>query len=636
MSAICMLDEATANRIAAGEVVERPASVAKELVENAVDAGATAITIEIRDGGITYLRVTDNGCGMEESDCKLAFERHATSKIRSGDSLTAIQTLGFRGEALPSIASVAKVELTTRVKDADFGTKLCIEAGRITDVRSAGSPTGTTFVVKDLFFNTPARRKFLKKPAIEGGYVADVAAELALCRPDIAIRFINNGKTIYQTPGTGDLQSVIYKIHGKETAMELVPVKGSIGAIRIEGLVGVGNCARATRAYEYFFLNGRYIRSAVLSNALEKACAEKVMIGRFPYCVLRIDVPLESVDINVHPSKLEVRFKDDFPIRENMTQILESAFPQERMPSAKFIEPAVEQLRLAPQPVTASAPMPISSTAPRAVFPQPIVAKPAVVKEEERVDPKLMVGIRTAFEPKNKPEKAAIVPPNAAQIPAPPQAVPSSIPTPAMPVQEETAPPPAPELPTPVIIGQLFDTYMLLQYDQEMLIVDQHAAHERILYERFKKALGQESLAQPMLVPYVFEVSPREEAMLLEQLDNLKALGFSVEAFGPRSFRVLEVPYLLGQPQVADFVKELVEKLDEFGAMRELDLKRDTLVRMACHKAVKGGDPLTFSELTELLNTIYGEQIPLTCPHGRPILMKITKHELERKFKRIQ
>ena len=332
MAKIQVLDTQTANRIAAGEVVERPASVAKELLENALDAGATAVTLEIREGGVAYLRVTDNGCDIAPEDCRVAFERHATSKIRSGDDLSRIGTLGFRGEALPSIASVARVELTTRVKDAVAGVKLVMEGGQLQDVREAGCPQGTTFVVKDLFFNTPVRRKFLKRAATEAGYVADVATELALSRPDIAVRFVNNGKPVFQTVGNGDLRSVIYVLHGREVSSGVLPFEGGVGATRVKGYVGVGSLARGNRNYEYFFVNGRCIRSAQLSAAVENACRERVMIGKYPYCVLNLTVPLDAVDVNVHPNKLEVRFKEDFPIRENVQAIVETAFAQAAEP----------------------------------------------------------------------------------------------------------------------------------------------------------------------------------------------------------------------------------------------------------------------------------------------------------------
>ena len=664
MGAIRLLDELTANRIAAGEVVERPASVAKELMENSLDAGATAITLEIRDGGISYLRVTDNGSGIAEEDCRLAFERHATSKIRSGDDLTRIQSLGFRGEALPSIASVSKVELTTRVKEADSGVRLLLSAGQIEDVRAAGCPYGTSFVVKDLFFNTPARRKFLKKPAVEAGYVADVAAHLALGRPDIALRFVHNGKTVYQTTGNGDLRAAVYRLYDKELAAALQPVQGSQGSVSVEGLVGVGPVAsRGNRNHEYFFLNGRYIRSQVLSQALEAAVAERVMIGKFPFCVLNIQVPLESVDVNVHPSKLEVRFKDDFPIRENLLEILQTSFPAARAEGRhRFIQPA-EQLPLSlPRRQEAAPPGQARSGYPETpVGPSSTAVSPATPAARPR--PALRDGGElplSALLPKEG--KTPAVPPRAAEDA--PAAMPEKAPAPAedtSPAAPAGRPDMAPKPPVrpagapgageaaepdgrsvlrealrPRVIGQLFGTYLLAERGEEMLIIDQHAAHERILYEGFKKSLGTEGLSQPLLTPYLFHVNPREEALLFEQLDQLRSLGFEIESFGPRTFRVLAVPQILGEPMVQGFVGELLDSLEELSHLRELDLKRDRLVLLSCHKAIKAGDQLSKQELEDLLTLIEEEAIPLTCPHGRPVLMKMTKRELERKFKRIQ
>ncbi len=647
MGKIRMLDELTANRIAAGEVVERPASVAKELMENSLDAGATAITLEIRDGGIAYLRVTDNGGGIAQEDCRLAFERHATSKIRSGDDLTRIQSLGFRGEALPSIASVSKVELTTRVKDAQSGVKLTLSAGKIEDIREAGCPLGTTFVVKDLFFNTPARRKFLRKTAVEAGYVAEVAAQLALGHPEVALRFINNGKTVYQTTGSGDLRAVVYRVFGRETANEMQRVEGSQGAVGLFGLIGVGSVARANRNYEYFFLNGRFIRSPLLSQIVEEAVSERVMIGKFPICVLNIQVPLESVDVNVHPSKLEVRFKEDFPIRENLMQILETAFPPAHAtPAPRFIVSS-EQLPLRE---------PVPQTPPPAAMPQ--MEEPVPPPRDEDMPP--LPSAQGRIPPMEDPLPKAVPPYEQRAFDMPTMTGSSSLresgdlplslfknapaPSPQSAESQEPAlsaqPPAAPtvlqQALRPVVIGQLFETYLLISKGEEFIIIDQHAAHERLLFERFSKSLGEERLTQTLLTPYLFHVSPKEEALLFENLEQLEALGFEIESFGPRVFRVLAVPQLLGEPMVQSFVADLLENLEEIGRIREFDLKRDRLVQMSCKRAIKGGDRLSDAELNDLLDQIQDEAIPLTCPHGRPILMKMTKRELERKFKRIQ
>ncbi len=630
MGLIRLLDEQTANRIAAGEVVERPASVAKELMENSLDAGATAITLEIRDGGVSYLRVTDNGGGIAEEDCRLAFERHATSKIHSGDDLTRIGSLGFRGEALPSIASVSKVELTTRVRDAESGVKLTLSAGHIEDVRAAGCPMGSTFVVRDLFFNTPARRKFLKKPNVEAGYVADAAAQLAMSRPDIALRFLNNGKTVFQTTGNGDLRAAVYRIHGRETAAALEPVEGSFGAMRVSGLVGVGPAARGNRAFEFFVLNGRCIRSLALSQSLEAAVAERVMIGKFPYCVLHIQVPLESVDVNVHPSKLEVRFKDDFPVRDNMIEILRTAFPAPRAEShPRFIQPA-EQLPLKPQtePQTEEAP-------PSPARPEPQAAVETPKEPETRPAPRMEMPARPVLRESGGLPLSALRGTKPANQEAPAPARAEEAPKAEKRAETEEAPVLREAL-RPQAIGQLFDTYLLASQGDALLIIDQHAAHERILYERFKRSLGREGLSQQLLAPYIFHATLREEALLFEHMDRLRELGFELESFGPRVFRVLAVPYLLGEPLVPDFVTALLAELEELGRLREIDLKRDRLILLSCHKAIKAGDKLSREELSDLLDMIQGEEIPLTCPHGRPILMKMTKRELERKFKRIQ
>ena len=627
MAKIQVLDTQTANRIAAGEVVERPASVAKELLENALDAGATAVTLEIREGGIAYLRVTDNGCGIAPEDCRVAFERHATSKIRSGDDLSRIGTLGFRGEALPSIASVARVELTTRVKDAVAGVKLVMEGGQLQDVREAGCPQGTTFVVKDLFFNTPVRRKFLKRAATEAGYVADVATELALSRPDIAVRFVNNGKPVFQTVGNGDLRSVIYVLHGREVSSGVLPFEGGMGATRVSGYVGVGSLARGNRNYEYFFVNGRCIRNAQLSAAVENACRERVMIGKYPYCVLNLTVPLDAVDVNVHPNKLEVRFKDDFPIRENVQAIVETAFAQSAEP-LREVAPAQEEPKVIPQPIQpekTAAPKPeqLSMTQPAAApafmapRPQPATASKALHIHESPVSAMHMTSAMPWSDP---------VPP-ARPVQAP-QEMRRAEP-PAQPLRVE------PIGTTAIIIGQLFSTYLLVQRDDKLLIIDQHAAHERILYERFRQEVDERKRSQPMLVPYLFTASMREETLLNENLDKLNSMGFEIEPFGERTFRVTAVPMLLGAPQAKDFFVELLDRIESLASLETRDIKRDALVQMACKKAIKAGDALSQQEVNTLLALIAGEEMP-TCPHGRPIIIPITKHELERKFKRIQ
>lgn len=604
MTKIQVLDTMTANRIAAGEVVERPASVAKELLENALDAGATAVTLEIRDGGISYLRVTDNGSGIAPEDCRIAFERHATSKIRSGDDLSRIGTLGFRGEALPSIASVSKVELTTRTRGAEAGVKLTMEGGVVTDVRDAGCPQGTTFVVRDLFFNTPVRRKFLKRAQTEAGYVADVATELALSRPEIAVRFVNNGKPVFQTVGNGDLRSVIYVVHGREVSSGVLPFQGAQGATRVEGFVGVGNLARGNRNYEFFFVNGRFVRDAQLSSAVENACRERVMIGKYPYCVLSVTVPMDAVDVNVHPNKLEVRFKEDFPIRETVQGIVETAFADTGAALKELATPPIPEEKPKQMELTQQPPAPMPPAPPAACQAYNIVRS---VRESSYAAPP------TPWR-EERPLPPPVSPP---QQPAPPQPRTEPVGT------------------TAVMLGQLFSTYLLVQRGDKLLIIDQHAAHERILYEKLRRQVDEERRSQQMLVPYLFDTTVREEALLMENLPKLLSMGFEIEPFGARTFRVTAVPMLLGAPQVKEFFVELLDNIETLAGAANRDLQRDALIKMACKKAVKAGDALSQQEVNALLALIAGEDLP-TCPHGRPIVVALTKHELERKFKRIQ
>ncbi|MDR3085083.1 MAG: DNA mismatch repair endonuclease MutL, partial [Christensenellaceae bacterium] len=415
---------------------------------------------------------------------------------------------------------------------------------------------------------------------------------------------INNGKIIYQTTGNGDLKTVIYLLHGKETASELVPVDGSFSTVRCRGFVGVGNAARATRAYQFFFLNGRYIRSPLLSAALEAAASEKVMIGKYPYCVLHIELPPECVDVNAHPNKLEVRFRDGYPIQDNLREILLTAFPRQvpfEAPPANDI-PRFVRLQQEQQPL-----------------------RPA---ESSREGPALQ-----PVDPlPNLRESSSALAPSSAPIWA------GETPTAPLPEAERRMAPPRPEPfgPLPIVIGQLFDTYLLAQLGEEFILIDQHAAHERILYERFKAALGREGLSQPLLSPYVFHITPKEEALLIENMAHLEGLGFQLEAFGPSEYRVLALPMLLGQPALQGFIKELLDRIEDVANLREEDLKREALIQMACHGAIKAGDRLGYEELRALMQGIRGENIPLTCPHGRPVLMRMTKRELEKRFKRIQ
>lgn len=644
MGHIEILDIATSNRIAAGEVVERPASVVKELIENSLDAQASAITVEIREGGIDYLRVTDNGIGLPPGEVRIAFERHATSKIRSGDALDQIGTLGFRGEALPSIAAVSRVELTSRQRGQESGMRIDIEGGRVNDLREAGCPEGTTFVMRDLFFNTPARRKFLKRAATEGGYVGDAVLQLALSRPDVSFRMINSGKTVFHTPGNGEHTAAIAVLFGREMSRQLIGITGRMSGLEIQGCLGLQDAARANRQHEYFFVNGRFVRSPLLALALEEACRGHIAIGKYPFAVLYFTVPPDSIDVNVHPNKLEVRFRDEGMARQAVIGIVEECLrPQSVQARVPLFPPEKPRQEARPQPRIEGATQPFPAKAQDA-WPQeeaPKAERPDTELYERMFPPPPKRMQESAFalplvpySPPEKPMPAPVTAPVEEESEAEETVAPAA-------QQAAPVPPPEPiemaiERVPPRLIGTLFSTYMLVQHEGSLLVIDQHAAHERLLYEQLMASMEQGAHAQSLLIPYSFQATPREREKLLENLDMLSTMGFAIEEFGESAFRVDAVPHILGEPQLKEFFIELLDNLDRISQLKALELKRDAIAGMACHKAVKGGDVLTQAELTRLLAMVLDENTPLTCPHGRPILLKMTRAELERRFRRIQ
>ncbi|MGI5885282.1 MAG: DNA mismatch repair endonuclease MutL, partial [Candidatus Spyradocola sp.] len=453
---------------------------------------------------------------------------------------------------------------------------------------------------------------------------------LSLSRPEIAVRFVSNGKVVFQTVGNGDLRAAIYVLHGREVAAEALPFSYAQGAVRVSGFVGVGNLARSNRSYELFFVNGRFVRDAALSGAVEAACRERVMIGKYPYCVLNLSIPVEAVDVNVHPNKLEVRFKEDFPVREHVQSAVESAFADDaatlRTVAPEAQEPASQQE--APPPTDQDAPpAPEQIAMAQPTFGSPVRPEgPAVLSDFSARRDAAPVLRETAQPLRSEPTSVPWRDASSVQHAAPVEP----------PAEKRFVPPRVEPLGTaPIVIGQAFSTYLLVQRGDALLIIDQHAAHERILYEKFRQQVDEERRSQPLLTPYLFHVTLREEELLLENLDRLRSMGFEIEPFGERSFRVSAVPVLLGAPQTKDFFVELLDQLDNLPSTKVKDLKRDALVKMACKKAIKGGDPLSAQEVNALLALVAGEETP-TCPHGRPILIPITRHELERKFKRIQ
>ncbi|MBO4297533.1 MAG: DNA mismatch repair endonuclease MutL [Clostridia bacterium] len=638
---IRVLDAATVGRIAAGEVVERPSSIAKELVENSLDAGATSVTVEIREGGVDYLRVTDNGCGIAPEEARLAFENHATSKIGSGDSLTDILTLGFRGEALPSIAAVSRVTMTTRTKNREAGVRLRVEGGQIMDVGEAGCPEGTTIVVKDLFFNTPVRRGFLKKPSTEAGVLGDMIARLILGNPGTAIRFINNGRTVYHSFGDGDMRHAALAVYGRETAEKMLFVDETEGSLRISGLIGVDDLARASRSQEFFFINGRTVRAPLMAQALETAVRTRVMIGQYPMCALSLRLPAALVDVNVHPSKLEVRFRDETDVRQKAEMMLVRACCGTKIldPEAVLREPVHVEERPVIRAVSAEQTTVFSGLPGRGDNPSSIrtVASSAAA-ETEGSSPSgpsgqtparpAVTAVELPFREGEKMRPPRVVTPDepASRSALPPRARETADAPSVAPAQESR--------PEPRVIGAFADTYLLVELGDALIVIDQHAAHERILYERFRRDLERGTAMQPLLTPIILSISPRERDILLDNEALLQEAGYEISPFGMRDIQVTAVPHVLGQAELRPLFMELIEQLDQL-KNAAIDRRRNEIITASCKRAVKGGDRLSDIEIRALLDDMLTTDAPPNCPHGRPILKVFRKYEIERMFHRV-
>lgn len=694
MAEIRKLSSELIGKIAAGEVVERPASVVKELVENAIDAGATHITVELRGGGIEYLRISDNGKGIPAGQIRLAFERHATSKLQTEAELYCIHTLGFRGEALASVAAVAKVTCTTKTADAEFGVRCQVEGGEFTDIRQAASPTGTTFVVEDLFYNTPVRRKFLKKPAIEAGLVSDYMLRLILSHPEIAFRFVSQGKTIYHSMGDGKLDSALFCLYGKDAFRQMIPVSGHQSGVVLKGFIGVGELSRGNRQQQSFFINGRFFRSGVLSRALENGCEGRVMIGKFPMCALFLEMPYQNVDVNVHPNKLEVRFQDESAVAEAVRQIVYDALHQEqlgqrlRAPASEKPAPfsesgfTVTELPGAPdavKPVPAAPAVAAQPAAPAADRPQdnavPEQKDETSAANTESLRPVTVpvqtggggafhasygAAPRTVFQPAapsvwDQPRNAAPKPAagwgNAEERPAVPEIRETAVPQPVKPAPAAPGSVPQPpeqtrlaEVETPEeaaavprLVGIVFDTYWIFETGDRLLWLDQHAAHERILYDRFMKRYDGEQISQRLLSPQLVQLSGRDMALFEEIQPYLEKAGFQAEAFDERSVAVHAIPTLFGEN--GDPKELFLEALDQWQQGRgekTSDRMRSQVAQMACKHAIKGGDKLNQQEIQGFLKEMLQSQSMPTCPHGRPIVIETTRYALEKRFKRIQ
>ena len=636
MAKIRQLSEDMIGKIAAGEVVERPAAAIKELVENSLDAGATAVTVEIREGGLSYIRVADNGSGIDGSDIRMAFERHATSKISREQDLLSISTLGFRGEALASIAAVSRVTMSTRTAAAETGIKVRNEGGRIADLSETACPVGTTVIVNDLFYNVPVRKGFMKKAGQEAAAVSELMMQMILSRPDVSIRFISNGKTEYHSPGDGQLLSALHSVYGGQTVRAMREVDGHGSGMVIRGYVGIGECARGNRNHELFFINGRVMHSRILSEAVERAVRERVMIGKFPICALHITIAYDAVDVNVHPNKLEVRFRDESAVQEALfTTVFEAlrdrdAFERPvEMTLEKDKKEAVNVTRPTVIRAPAAATVSVSKTLP---------AEAAVKAGMEKPAPRLMERQPVSSVYNEKTGTGETRPPAAEELKGtatPAKTFPESIQ--ALPEKAEQVSTILPEVKKPMtIFGALFHTYILVEYEDQLLMIDQHAVHERLLFDRLMEQYGSgQQAGQELLVPIVIGVTNQEQRLLEDNRDALESIGMSVEAFGERDIAVRSIPMILGEAQTKDFVHDVVAELEN-GRDPTFEKKRSALLQTACKHAVKGGEPLDEDQLRSLLDTMIEKKVTPTCPHGRPLVVAISHRDLDKKFKRIQ
>lgn len=656
MGVINVLDKHVAELIAAGEVVERPASAIKELIENSIDAGANDITVEIQNGGITFIRVTDNGCGILREDVKLAFLPHATSKIKLENDLDSISTLGFRGEALSSISSVSRLQLLTRHRDEQIGTTYEIEGGEEKLLDDAGCPTGTTIIVRDLFYNIPARMKFLKKDRAEGNAVANVVDKVALSHPEVAFTFIRDGKRVLKTSGDGKLKSAIYAVYGRDFANELLPVNYELEGVKVQGYISKPLNARPNRTMQNFFINGRYVRSRTASVAMEEACKGSVMVGKFPACVLHLSLSFEAIDVNVHPSKIEVRFVNERPVfdavyhavktclsgldkRKNLTfggQKREDAVYDIRQPKPFVATPAAYEK---PKKVEAKNPFEELDTI-ISRFPAKPQSSVTLNDSAEDLNPFSVYSKqairREAAAEKKKDELFHKLDTEIASLEAPvdiPDIEPSK-PREEVPQEE---PKPLYEQPKNILrfIGEAFKTYIFVEKnDKEIVVIDKHAAHERMIYERLKAERGA-GFSQLLLEPVTVTLDKRDYDAAIGNLDMFTECAFDVDDFGSGTLIVRAAPQYLGLDDIESSVIEMASYI----AQNKNDIRSEKMDwiyhNVACRAAIKGGDISTREELMDIANKVDEDPTLRYCPHGRPVCMIITRYELEKQFGRL-
>ncbi|WP_072449256.1 DNA mismatch repair endonuclease MutL [Blautia sp. Marseille-P3201T] len=635
MRKIAVLSQNTIDKIAAGEVVERPASVVKELVENAIDAGATAITVEIKEGGISFIRVTDNGGGIPKEQVPLAFLRHATSKITQAEDLLQITSLGFRGEALSSISAVSQMEVITKAPEDFMGVRYVIEGGQEKVLEDVGAPNGTTMLVRNLFFNTPARKKFLKTAMTEAGYVSSYMEQLALSHHNISFKYMVNGQLRLHTSGNANLKDVIYGIYGRDITRELISVQYEKTGISITGFIGKPSIARGNRNFENYYINGRYVKSKLLMKAIEEAYKPYMMQHKYPFVCLQYDIHGEDVDVNVHPTKMEVRFQNQSAVYNATYDLITEALAGKEIIPEVSLTPNPAAVKKQPQPKEEKIPVPEPFEKNRIAEEKPVYAP---------------IGLRPASaEPKTESKTVPI------SVSAPVKPKESEIQTKPEEQKKETFPQEQPEIAKAEqlelfdnrllskearvhhrIIGQLFDTYWLVEYDNKFYIIDQHAAHEKVLYERFlKEFANKEIISQMVSPPSLVSLNLQESNLLKANLEIFREFGFEISEFGGKEYSIHAVPANIYGISVQELFIQILDSLEQEHVSKTPNILAERIATAACKAAVKGNNRLSVKEADALIDELLGLENPYNCPHGRPTIISMTKYELEKKFKRI-
>lgn len=648
MPNIEILDQQTIDKIAAGEVIERPSSVVKELVENAIDAQASAITVEIKEGGISFIRITDNGCGIEKDEVKLAFLRHSTSKIRSVEDLFTVSSLGFRGEALSSIAAVSQVELITKTVHGMSGVHYVIEGGKEQTIEEIGAPEGTTFLVRNLFYNTPARRKFLRTAQTEAGYIGDLMEKLALSHPEISFKFIANNQLKLHTSGNSNLKEIIYHIYGRDIAGNLLEVHEENDLFSVSGFIGKPLISRGNRNFENYFINGRYIKSALIAKSIEEGYQSFTMQHKYPFTALHISINGKLLDVNVHPTKMELRFSDGQAVYQFLTDLVRNTINknelvyQVSLDEEKEIQKRQREEKRESLKSSRQAPEPFETRRLQSLREKVRADSPYEPKFEKKEQPELATESSKSDTP---PELAA----ETSKFDTPPELAAESSKFDAPPemtgetyTQQEILPETTRKLldissrKEHRIIGQLFETYWLVEFDNQLYIIDQHAAHEKVLYERTMHSLEtKEYTSQVIYPPILLTLNMQEEELLKKYMEYFEKLGFVWEHFGGKEYSVTSVPANLFGLEGKSLMLEILDSLSEFHGRETPQMITEKVASMSCKAAVKGNQKLSRPELERLIDELLTLENPYHCPHGRPTIISMSKYELEKKFKRV-